>query len=49
MPCAAGALCPIPGLTREPPNSHVRRGGCGGRLRGLCGEVEDPDGEARQR
>ena len=47
MPCAAGALCTIPGLTPEPPNGHARRGGCGARLHGLFDDV-DTDGEAWQ-
>ena len=45
MPCAAGELCTIPGLTPEAPIGHACRGGCGGRLHGLCGEVEDPDSD----
>ena len=50
MPCAAGTLYlyTIPGLTPEPGNGHARRGGCGGRIHDLCGEVEDPNGEIRQ-
>ena len=45
MPCAVDELCAIPGLTPEPPNGHACRGGCSGRLRGLWGEAEDPDGD----
>ena len=45
MPCAAGELCIIPGLTPEPPHGRACRGGCGGRVHGLCGEVEEPDGD----
>ena len=44
MSGAAGEQCTIPGLTPELPNGHACRGGCGGRLHGLCGEMEDPDG-----
>ena len=45
MPCAAGELCTTQGLTPQPPNVHACRGGCGVRLQGLCGEVEEPDGD----
>ena len=44
MPCAAGELCTAPRLTPEPPDFHDCSGACGGRLHGLCGEVEEPDG-----
>ena len=42
MPCAAGGLCLVPARTPERPDGHERRGKCGGRLHGLCGEA-DPD------
>ena len=45
MPCAAGDLCQLPNEELIAPNGHECghecRGGCGGRLHGLCGEVED--------
>ena len=45
MPCAAGDLCQLPIEELIAPNGHECghecRGGCGGRLHGLCGEVED--------
>lgn len=41
MPCAAGELCHIPDRTPESQNAHECRGGCGGRLHGLCGEVQE--------
>lgn len=44
MPCAAGELCQIPDRTPESHNGHECRGGCGGRLHGLCGELEEPGG-----
>ena len=44
MPCAAGDLCQLPNEELIAPNGHECghecRGGCGGRLHGLCGEVE---------
>ena len=33
MPCAAGEMCLLPGITPQPPDGHV------------CREVEDPDTE----
>ena len=45
MPCAGGELCPLPNLTPKDNEAHRCRGGCGGRLHGTCGEVEDPDDE----
>ena len=45
MPWAAGELCATPRLTPEPSNGHACRGGCGGRLRILCGKVEEPNGD----
>ena len=45
MPCAGGDLCQLPNEELIAPNGHECghecRGGCGGRLHGLCGEVED--------
>ena len=45
MPCAAGDLCQLPNEELIAPNGHECghecRGGCGGRLHGLCGELED--------
>ena len=45
MPCAAGEMCQIQDLTPEAPDGHMCRGVCGGRLHGLCGEVEDLDSD----
>ncbi|CAN0079347.1 unnamed protein product, partial [Laminaria digitata] len=45
MPCAAGELCMIPNLTPEPPDGHRCRGGCGGRLHGVCGQVVDDESD----
>ena len=44
MPCAAGELCLIPDQSLRPNQGHGCRGGCGGRLHGLCGEQEEEDG-----
>ena len=44
MPCAAGELCLIPDQSLGPNQGHGCRGGCGGRLHGLCGEQEEEDG-----
>ena len=41
MPCAAGELCQLSNLTPKAPDGHQCRGGCGGRLHGICGEVEE--------
>ena len=46
MPCAAGELCMIPNLTPEPPDGHRCRGGCGGRLHGVCGQVVEEDADS---
>ena len=43
VPGAARELCRLQDMTCEPPNGHAFRGLCGGRLHGMCGEVEDPD------
>ena len=40
--CGRGTVCLIRDLTRKAPDGHQCRGGCGGRLHGTCGEVEDP-------
>ena len=44
MPCAAGELCLIPDQSLGPNQGDGCRGGCGGRLHGLCGEQEEEDG-----
>ena len=44
MPCAAGELCTLKELTPVAPDGHPCRGGCGGRLHGLCGEPEQEGG-----
>lgn len=53
MPCKDGELCKLPDVELVAPNGqecgHECRGGCGGRLHGLCGEVEDPDGNENHR
>ena len=50
MPCAAGELCKLADVELIAPNGrncgHACRGGCGGKLHGICGEVEDPDGDS---
>ena len=42
-------LCQLPNIELIAPNGrdcgHKCRGGCGGKLHGTCGEVEDPDGD----
>ena len=49
MPCAAGKLCQIPEKTPEPSDGHGCYRGCGGRLHGICGEVErEGDSELRR-
>ena len=49
MPCAAGELCNLADVELIAPNErecgHECRGGCGGRLHGMCGEVEDTDSD----
>ena len=49
MSCAAGELCQLPNIELIAPNrrdcGYECRGGCGGKLYGTCGEVEDPDGD----
>ena len=44
MPCAARELCLIPDQSLVPDQGHGCRGGCGGRLHGLCGEQDEEDG-----
>ena len=50
MPCAAGELCKLADVELIAPDGracgHECRGGCGGKLHGICGEVEDPDGDS---
>ena len=50
MPCAAGELCKLADVELIVPNGracgHECRGGCGGKLHGICGEVEDLDGDS---
>lgn len=45
MPCAAGALCHVKERTPEAPDGHECKGGCGGRLHALCGEMEEEEEE----
>ena len=45
MSCAAREQCLIQDRTPQAPDGHLCRGVCGGRLHGLCGEVEDPDSD----
>ena len=37
--------CLMPNRTPTPPKAFKSRGGCGGRLHGIWGEVEDPDND----
>ena len=51
MPCAAGEVCKLPDVELIAPDGrdccgHECRGGCGDKLHGICGEVEDPDGDS---
>ena len=50
MPCAAGKLCKLPDGELIAPNEHdcghECRSGCGGKRHGICGEVEDSDGDS---
>ena len=39
MPCAAGELCQLSNQTPVAPHGHPCRGGCGGRLHDICGEM----------
>ena len=48
MPCAAGELCQIREKTPEPPDGRGCYGGCGGRLHGIYGEV-DQEGDSELR
>ena len=49
VPCAAGELCNLADVELIAPNGrecgHECRGGCGDRLHGMCGEVEDTDSD----
>ena len=49
MPCAVGELCNLADVELIAPNrrecEHECRGGCGGRLYGMCGEVEDTNSD----
>ena len=49
MPCAARELCNLADVELIAPNGrecgHECHGGCGGRLHGMCGEVEDTDSD----
>ena len=49
MPCAAGELCNLADGELIAPDGrecgHECRGGCGGRLHRMCGEVEDTDSD----
>ena len=50
MPCAAGELCQLSNQTPAAPHGHPCRGGCGGRLHGICGEVAvEGEGEEMHR
>lgn len=42
MPCVDGYLCKLPDVALGPAEGHGCRGGCGGRLHGICGEGQDP-------
>ena len=44
MPCAAGELCLLRNFTPKAPDGHQCQGGCGGRLHGICSDVEE-DGD----
>ena len=50
MPCAAGELCKPADVELIAPNGrdcgHECRGECGGKLHGICGGVEDPEGDS---
>ena len=45
MLCAAREQCLTQDRTPQAPDGHLRRGVCGGRLHGPCGEVDDPDSD----
>ena len=50
MSCAAGELCQLSNQTPVAPYDHPCRGGCGGRLHGICGEVAvEGEGEEMHR
>ena len=44
MPWADGELCKLSDVALGQTEGHVCRGGCGGRMHSICGEVKDPDG-----
>ena len=44
--CADGELCKALSKELHGNSGHACRAGCGGRLHGICGEVEDPEGKA---
>ena len=47
MQCAAGELCHLSTCTSKAAGGHQCRGGCGGRLHGICGEVEEGESEMK--
>ena len=49
MPCAADELCLWHDSTPKEPHGHTRRGGCGGRLHGNCGDVDQEGDTEMQR
>ena len=49
MPCAAGELCLWQDTTPKEPGGHTYRGGCGGRLHGNCGDVDEEGDTEMQR
>ena len=49
MPCAAGELCLWQDSTPKEPDGHTCRGGCGGRLHGNCGDVDQEGDTEMQR
>ena len=48
MPCAACELFAVQELTLLALHGHLCRGGCGGRLHGTCGHMEQ-EGESELR
>ena len=47
--CADGELCKALSKELHGNSGHACRAGCGGRLHGICGEVEDPEGNEMNR
>ena len=47
--CADGELRKALSKELHGNSGHACRAGCGGRLHGICGEVEDPDGNEMNR